>query len=473
MLKAEKAKRQKARQALLSFTKYTFPQYEVAPHHRLIAGALERVERGEIDRLLVTMPPRHGKSELVTKRFPAWWLGRNPKAQIITASYNSDLATDFGRQVRNIVNDPLYGNVFGTRLATDSKAANRWNTNANGAYVAAGVGTAVTGRGADLLIIDDPLKDRAEAESELKRQTVWDWYTSTAYTRLMPGGAVIVVQTRWHEDDLAGRLLEFEEKGTGDKWHKLDLPAISEDGKALWPERYPIEDLERIKGTIGPRDWSALYQQSPTPDDGDFFKREWFHMYQPDELPKRLRTYGTSDYAVSEGKGDYTSHMPWGIAPDGGLWLQEGWMGQTSADVWIDRKLDLIKLHRPAAWFGEKGVIEKAVAPMLTRRMRERNVFCRMEWLASIADKPTRARGFQARASMGMVHLPDTEYGHKVLAQLLSFPNGKHDDLVDTCSAIGMALDQAHPAIRGAANPMAPKKNDYKPRITQEAEGWR
>ncbi len=245
----------------------------------MIAGALERVERGEVDRLMVTMPPRHGKSELVTKRFPAWCLGRNARRQIITASYNSDLARDFGRAVRNIVNGQKYGNIFETRLAVDSKAADRWNTNLDGAYVAAGVGTAVTGRGADIFIIDDPLKDRAEAESELQRQKVWDWYTSTAYTRLMTGGCIIVVQTRWHEDDLAGRLIEKMDKGQGDKWHCLDLPAINNAGEPLWPERYDLEALERIKAAIGPRDWSALYQQQPSPDDGDFFKRDWFNLY--------------------------------------------------------------------------------------------------------------------------------------------------------------------------------------------------
>jgi hypothetical protein len=278
-LKAEKGRRRFARADLLAFTQYTFSQYEAAPHHRRIARTLEAVERGEIDRLMVTMPPRHGKSEEVTIRFPAWALGRNPKRQIITACYNADLASGFGRSVRNIVSSPAYGNIFNSRLARDSQAANRWNTRDGGAYIAAGVGTAITGRGADIFIIDDPLKDRAEAESELRRQAVWDWYTSTAYTRLMPGGAVIIVQTRWHEDDLAGRLLAHQVKG-GDQWHRLDLPAINERGEALWPERYPLPALRRIKAAIGPRDWSALYQQSPSPDDGEFFRRGWFDMFE-------------------------------------------------------------------------------------------------------------------------------------------------------------------------------------------------
>ena len=188
--------RRQAKQSLIAFTEYTLPEYRAAQHHRDIAAALEAVERGEIDRLMIAMPPRHGKSELASRRFPSWYMGRNPRKNIITASYNIDLAMDFGREVRNIVASPEYGNVFQTALAQDSKAANRWHTNAGGAYVAAGVGTSITGRGAHVLLIDDPLKDREEADSELRRQRVWDWYTSTAYKRLAPGGAVVLIQTR-------------------------------------------------------------------------------------------------------------------------------------------------------------------------------------------------------------------------------------------------------------------------------------
>ena len=229
-----------------------------ANHHRLIAEKLEAVERGEIDRLMIFMPPRHGKSELASKRFPAWCLGRNPKRQIIAASYNSDLASDFGRNVRNIVAEPEFGQVFrNVGLAPDSQAANRMNTNHGGTYVAAGVGTAVTGRGADIALIDDPFKDREEADSQRRRDVVWDWYRSTLFTRLMPGGAVVVILTRWHEDDLAGRLLEAE----GDQWTVLSMPAINNAGEALWPEWYDVDALARIKATIGQREWSALYQQ--------------------------------------------------------------------------------------------------------------------------------------------------------------------------------------------------------------------
>jgi len=459
-------KRRKARTGLIPFTEYTNHAYEPAPPHSEIAEKLEAVERGEIDRLMIFMPPRHGKSELASRRFPAWYMGRNPQKQIIAASYNSDLASDFGREVRNIIRTNEFSRLFNVKLAEDSRAAGRWNTDAGGAYVAAGVGTAVTGRGAHILLIDDPVKDREEAESELRRETIWNWYTSTAYTRLMPGGAVILIQTRWHEDDLGGRLLEAENNG-GDKWVKVNLPAIK-DGQALWPERYNVDALKRIKAAIGPRDFEALYQQNPTPDDGTFFLRDWFKRH--DDAPAKGHIYITSDYAVTEDGGDWTAHLVWNYHEDT-LTLIDGWTGQTSADVWIEELLRLFKQHKPLCYFGEAGVIVKAVKPMLTRRMNELRVFARTEWIPSISDKPTRARAFQARAAMGKVSLPKTDLGEKVLNQLLSFPAGKHDDLVDTCALMGMVIDMAHPGFTPAAPEPLTRPRDYRP--PQKADNWR
>lgn len=436
-----------ARKSLLAFTEFTNPQYQRAAHHELIAEKLEAVERGEIDRLMIFMPPRHGKSELASKRFPAWCLGRDPKRQIIAASYNSDLANDFGRNVRNLVAEPEFGQVFpGVTLAPDSQAANRMNTNHGGTYVAAGVGTAVTGRGAHIALIDDPFKDREEADSERRRELVWDWYRSTLYTRLMPGGAIVVIQTRWHEDDLAGRLLEQE----ADQWTVLELPALHPERGALWPEWYPADALERIKATIGPREWSALYQQQPQPDEGTFFKREWFKSWA--KLPE-CRYYLTSDFAVTDGGGDYTVLTMWGIDSAGDVYRADQWKGQTSSDAWIERFLDLVAKWKPLCAFGEGGVIQKAVEPMLRRRMRERNTPCRLEWLPSVSDKPTRARSFQAMAATGRVHF---ETGAD-LSEFLVFPAGKHDDEVDTASLIGRAIDQAHPAIVRAQQQHAPR----------------
>lgn len=431
--------RRKARLSLLDFSQYTNSAYIAAPHHEMIIAKLEAVERGEIKRLMIAMPPRHGKSELASRRFPAWYLGRNPDKQIIAASYNSDLASDFGREVRNIVHSPEFSCLFDTALAQDSKAANRWHTDKGGMYVAAGVGTAITGRGADVLLIDDPFKDRQEADSEITRQRVWDWYTSTAYTRLMPGGAVVVISTRWHDDDLSGRLLAEQDTG-GDKWELLSLPAIDDTGAALWPDWYPLGRLEQIKSVLPARDWNALYQQNPIPDDGDYFKAAWFGEY--DQLPANLRNYGASDYAVTDGDGDYTEHGVVGVDASNNLYVLDWWRGQTTADVWIDKKCDMILKYAPHCWFGEAGPIRRAIEPFLMRRMQQREAYCRIEWMASIADKPTRARPIQAMASMGKVFMPKSApWKHEVLSQLLRFPAAKFDDGVDVMSLFGRGLE--------------------------------
>lgn len=462
---SELLRRRWARRDLIGFTEYVNAAYETAQHHRLIGDALNAVETGDVTRLMIFMPPRHGKSELASRKFPAYCLGRNPTWEVIAASYNADLANDFGRDVRDVVNSSESQRLFpALTLRQDSRAVDRWHTGAGGAYRAVGVGTAATGRGADLFLIDDPFKDRADADSETIRDRVWSWYRSTAYTRLSPDGRIVLIQTRWHEDDLAGRLLENQEGG--DKWEVLDLPALSKAGEALWPERFDEERLQRIKANIGPREWSALYQQRPQPDEGGFFQRAWFQTWL--EKPAHLRIYGTSDYAVTDEGGDYTAHRIWGVDHKGDLYRLDGWRGQTTADVWIDKKLDLIAKWKPLAWFGESGVIQKAIEPMLIRRMRERQIRCRLEWLPSIHDKPTRARGFQARAAMGGVWF---EVGADI-GEFLQFPAGKHDDDVDCASLIGRALDETHPAIvpiqAVSANPP-----DLWGKAKTQQRGWR
>lgn len=464
-------RRLSAKESLIDFTEYTLQSYQAAAHHQLIAEHLELVERGVIDRLMINMPPRHGKSELASRRFPAWFLGRHPRKSVIAASYNSDLAGDFGRQVRNVVGSREYGRIFDTRLADDSRAANRWNTAEGGSYVAAGVGTAITGRGADVLLIDDPLKDREEADSEVQRGKVWDWYTSTAYTRLAPKGRIIVIQTRWHEDDLSGRLLVEQAKG-GDKWTVLDLPAITSDGKALWPEFYPLEVLERYRTVLPPRDWSALYQQRPAPDEGVYFKREWFKWYT--ERPKHLRVYGASDYAVTEGGGDYTVHIVVGLDPNDDLYVLDMWRQQSSSDRWIDAWVGLVQQWQPLMWAEETGQIMKSIGPFLETRMRDTRTYCNREQFASAADKPTRARSIQARTSMGRVFLPEkADWLPDFTSELLVFPAGKHDDQVDAFSLIGRLLDQMFPPV--PPKDVGPKvnTNDYKTVVNEGGDSWR
>jgi predicted phage terminase large subunit-like protein len=239
----------------------------------------------------------------------------------------------------------------------------------------------------------------------------------------------------------------------------VELPAVENENtpqaKALWPEWYDLDALKRIKADIGPRDWSALYQQRPVPDEGTFFKREWFRWY--DEKPKHLHYYVCSDYAVTEGDGDYTEHGVFGVDPDDNIYLIDWWSGQTAADAWIETLLDMVHRHKPFAAFGESGQIRKAIEPYLIRRSRERKTFARFEWITRTGDKAAMARGFQARASMGKVYLPsNADWAQDVLRQLLTFPAGKYDDKVDVCALMGMALDQAHPAIAAASEAKKP-----------------
>lgn len=468
-------KRRSIRRSLTEWSRYC--GFEPAPHHLLLISKLEQVARGEIDRLMVFMPPGSAKSTYASVLFPAYILAQDPTLTVIAASHTVELAERFGRRVRNLISE--HGNVLGFGLAADSQAAGRWDTTSGGEYFAAGVRGPITGRRADLALIDDPVKSREEADSDIIRERVKDWWRNDLYTRLKPGGRVIVIQTRWHEDDLGGWLLEEETKG-GDHWDVLSLPAIAEAddplgravGEPLWPEWQNEEALDRIKGAVGPRTWSALYQQRPQPDEGTFFQRGWFKRYALAQKPANLHVYGSSDYAVTEDGGDFTVHRVWGVDPSGDLWLLGGWRGQTTADVWIERQIDLIGTHKPLAWFGEAGVIAKTIEPMLRRRLIERNLLARLEWLPSISDKPTRARGFQARAAMGKVHVLGDKDGDLVLDEYLHFPAGKHDDEVDAASLIGRALDQMHPAIV-TVKPVDPNPRDgYRP-STHESISWK
>lgn len=446
-LEREIQRRLKAQTALAPFIEYRDAGYKPAAHHRLLIEHLEAVERGDIERLMVCMPPGSAKSTYASVEFPAWFIGRNPKLSTIAASHTQELAERFGRRVRNIVASAEFGRVFGVGVADDSSSAGRWDTDKGGEYFAAGVGGSITGRRADLAVIDDPVKSREDADSERSREKAWDWYTNDLLTRLKPGARQIVVMTRWHEDDLGGRILERERH----RWTLVELAmeALPNDpmgrkvGERLWPDWFTDDMVEVAKRDR--RSWHALYQQQPSSEEGTYFRREWFKEWKV--KPNELHIYGTSDYAVTDGGGDFTVHRVWGVAPNGDLYRLDGWRGQTASDEWIERQIDLIKRYKPFAWFGEAGVIQKAIQPMLKRRMLERNTHCRMEWLPSISDKPTRARGFQARAAMGAVYF---EPGADV-EEFIRFPAGKHDDDVDTASLIGRALDDAHPAIAAAA----------------------
>jgi hypothetical protein len=263
---------------LLGFTEYRYPRYRPAPVHRFVCTHLERVERREIDRLMILMPPRHGKTELASKSYPSWTIGRSPWKQFISASATADLAHDWGRDVRNIVASEAYQVIFPTRLSEDSKAAGKWNTQQGGCYYAIGVGGNPIGRGADEFLIDDPFGSMEDAKSPTIRDKVWDWYQGTVYNRLQPKGAIVLINHRMHEDDLSGRLIE-QMKAGNDQWTIVELPAIAlendqmrrQKGEPLWPAQFPLEELARRRNNTLARYWSALYMQNPVPDEGELF----------------------------------------------------------------------------------------------------------------------------------------------------------------------------------------------------------
>jgi len=436
---------------LTAYSAYQWSGYRYPDHVRLIARELEALERGENDRLMLFLPPRHGKSHTASENFPAWYLGRNPDHYVIAASHTQELADDFGRKVRNQIADPVFAQVFpGVKIKSDSTAVKRFHvqgnpddsftTGQNGAYFAVGVGGPLTGRGAHLLLIDDPIKNREDADSETIRKKIKDWYTSTAYTRLMPGGKIVIIQTRWHEDDLSGWLLK---EHAHENWKVVNLPAISDDGQALWPEQYDIEALERIRRAVGPRDWSALYQQRPVPDEGDYFKADWLKTV--DVLPDRatLKVYGGSDYAVTANGGDYTVHAVVGIDPENRMYLLDLWRGQSSSDVWVDAFCDLVAKWKPIGWAEEGGQIKSGVGPFLLRRMMERKAYVHRESFPTRGDKSVRAQSIRGRMAMlGLYMRADAPWRADLVSEMLSFPVGVHDDAVDALGLVGQLLDK-------------------------------
>jgi predicted phage terminase large subunit-like protein len=410
------------------------------------------------------MPPRHGKSELVNRNFIPWYLGRNPRHEVIGASYNSDLASDFGREIRNKFNDENHRLAFpNVYLAEDSSAANRWHTNHRGSYRAAGMDTGVTGRGANLLVIDDPHKGREEADSKIARDRVIKTYKSDFYTRLEEDAVIVLCMTRWHYEDLAAAMLELE------KFTVIMGEAIDDGGydtttgrmigwtKPLWPERFSPKRLFAIKKVLGEREWSALYMQKPTPDEGAFFKREHIRRYTT--LPTGLKLYGTSDYAVKVGSGDYTVHMIIGVDGSYNYYLVDMWRGRTSTGDWIEKQLYFMKRYKPLIWFGEKGVIQHATEPFLMGRMRAKQEYnSALMWVPSITDKEARATPYRSAMQAGAFYLPTHSWVEPFIEEMMLFPAGPHDDMVDAAGQFIRGLMSVAPGKKDEAVKAAEQK---------------
>jgi predicted phage terminase large subunit-like protein len=430
--------------------------YEIC---ELLDAFCEAVRQKRSPRLMIFLPPRHTKSQLVSRLLPPFILGHDPNFEVVGASATQDLANDFGRYVRAVLMDPLYRDLFpDLEVDTSAVAADNCKTYprtrpfARGGYKAIGVGGMLTGFGAHAAIVDDPHKDRESADSESQRTAVHAWYYSVLRTRLAPGGGVIVVQTRWHEDDLAGHLLADAKTG-GEKWLTYSFPAIAVEnepwrlsGEALHPDRFDLPSLLALKHTLPPREWNSLYQQNPMPDEGGFFSKKDFTLVSPGSRPKAGNWYISTDLAVStDADADWSVIWPVCVTADRGLWFAPDVVrGKLKITDAVDAILDLADRYGVSGIVIEKGVIWRAIEPLLKERMRARGRYFQILTPApGKADKLARARPLQGMMQAGAVAFADTPVIRTdILTEFLFFPGGKHDDSVDCAAWIAYTIDK-------------------------------
>ncbi len=428
-----------AQKDLAAYASLQWRRFQLAKHHELIVDRLHALETGKIRRLMIFLPPRHGKSLLTTLMFPAYYLGRHPDRSIISAAYGQDLADDFGRRVRNTVSDPRHQEVFpACKLMEDASSMRRFGTTAGGSYFAVGRGGSITGRGADLIIIDDPIKDREEAQSETLRRSLYEWFCSVAYTRLQPGGAICIVQTRWHEADLAGMLLSNNPR----EWEVLSLPAIAETdeefrraGEALWPKHFPLPALETIRAVVGGSAWASLYQQRPAAAEGTVFKREWWRSYeQPPPFTRVVQSWDTAFKTGSD--NDFSVCTTWGVATVG-YFLLGFWRGRVEFPELKKQMAEQAKVWRPAQILVEDQASGQSLIQELKWQTALPIVAIRPD-----RDKLSRAQAVTPMIEAGKVYLPQgTSWRHQFIDELASFPTGVHDDVVDSTT---QALNYIH-----------------------------
>lgn len=446
----------KARQSLDDWARVA--GYEPALHHQLINRHLADLASGAgKPGLMIFMPPGSAKSTYGSQLFPPWYLSQNPHHSVLAASHSETLAERWGRRARNLIEE--HHATLGIEVDPNNRSASRWQLSPRpgtddvalqmGEYLAAGAGSAIAGFRGDLGLIDDPVRGREQVESEAQREKLWEWYVYDFRPRLKPGAKQVMILTRWHMEDLAGRALAEDPEF----WHVLSLPMIAERvddplgrqiGERLWPEWYTEQMVEIAKRD--PQLWNSLYQQRPTAEQGTYWQRSWLHAVPPSQIPplSRMRIYGGSDYAVSADRGDYTVHAVMGLDPEDRPWLLDLWRERASSDVWVDAWCILVKHYKPMGWGEEHGQIISGVGPFLEREQLRQRAFTDRRQFVSRADKGVRAQSIRGHiATHGLWYSTDLPYRAEMEAELLAFPNGPHDDIHDALGVIGQLLDVA------------------------------
>jgi len=436
-------KRESAQKHFLDFVKMMWPSFIDGRHHKIMADAFERVIDGSCKRLIINMPPRHTKSEFASYLLPAWFMGRFPEKKIIQSTHTAELAVNFGRKTRNLIDSEDYQKIFpGTKLQVDSKAAGRWSTNKMGEYFAIGVGGAIAGKGADLFIIDDPHTEQEAimaAHDPTVYDKVFDWYTSGPRQRLQPGARIVIVMTRWGKRDLTGQIIQSSiNRGVGDEWEVIELPAILPSGAPLWPEFWSADSLEALKAELPGAKWNAQYQQQPTNEDGAILKREWWRKWYKDSPPDVDFILICADTAFTKNnRSDYSAFTVWGVFND------ESSSGYNSPNVIlldaIKERLEFPELKARAKemynqWNPDAFMIEaKASGLPLIHELRQAGIpVSEFTPTRASGDKIMRANSISDLFASGVVWAPDRKWSDEVIEECAAFPNGDHDDFVDT-----------------------------------------
>ena len=465
---AEKKIQNRAKDDFLSFVKCVWPEFIEGAHHRHVAKKFNDLATGKINRLIINMPPRHTKSEFASYLLPAWMVGRNPKLKIIQATHTGELAIRFGRKAKNLIDSEEYAKIFKTRLQEDSQAAGRWETAQGGEYFAAGVGGAITGRGADLLIIDDPHSEQ-DAMPPTAMENAYEWYTSGPRQRLQPGAKIILVMTRWSKKDLTGILLKNQSEVKADQWEIVEFPAILDHGtksEAVWPEYWKLDELEKVKATLPVGKWNAQWMQRPTSEEGALIKREWWRKWDHDEPPNLhyvIQSYDTA-YLKKE-TADFSAITTWGV-----FYPNEDSPANLILIDAIKGRYEFPELRRVALdqykyWNPESVIIEaKAAGLPLTYELRQMDIPVQNFTPSKGNDKHVRVNTCAPLFESGMIWAPDQKFAEEVIEECAAFPHGDHDDLVDSTTQAVMRFRQGgfvqHPEDY-VMEKRAPRKFEY------------